>query len=74
MGDENGDMHDQVGHLRNAACQRIDAPGTVIPEPDTDATGAAQPVDEAARPRTLDDYNRPVQFYANRSAIHPPAI
>ena len=72
--DENGDLHDQEGHLRNAAGQRIDVQGTVIPEPDTDATGVPQPVDEAVRPRTLADYNRPYQFYANRSAIRPPAI
>ena len=71
---DNGDLHDQEGHLRNAARQRIDAQGAVIFEPNTDATGAAQPVDEAARPRTLADYNRPDQFYANRSAIRPPAI
>ena len=56
--DENGDLHDQDGHLRNASGQRIDAQGAAIPEPDTDATGAAQPVDEAARPITLADYNR----------------
>ncbi|KAF2612630.1 hypothetical protein F2Q70_00011356 [Brassica cretica] len=30
--------------------------------------------DEAARPRTLADYNRPDQFYTNRSAIRPPTI
>ena len=72
--DENGDLHDQEDHLRNAAGQRIDTQGAVIPEPDTDATRAAQPVDEAARPRTLADYNRPDQFSANRSAIRPPAI
>ncbi|KAG5385014.1 hypothetical protein IGI04_036484 [Brassica rapa subsp. trilocularis] len=47
--DDNGDLHDQEGHLRNAA-------------------------DEAARPRTLADYNHPNQFYVSRSAIHPPAI
>ena len=72
--ENNGDLHDQEGHLRNAAGQRIDAQGTVIHEPDIDATWAAQPVDEAARPRTLADYNRPDQFYNNRSAIRPPAI
>ena len=72
--DENGDQHDQEGHLRNAACQRKDAQGDVIPEPDTDATRATQPVDEAAHPRTSADYYRLNQFYANRSAIRPPAI
>ena len=72
--DDNGYMHDQEGHLRNAAGQRIDAHGAVIPEHNADATGAAQPVDEAARPRTLADYNSPDQFYANRTAIRPPAI
>jgi len=72
--DENGDLHDLEGHLRNAAGQRIDAQGTVIHEPDTDATRAAQPVDEAGRPITFADYNRTDQFYPNRSAIHPPTI
>ena len=47
---------------------------SVIPEPDIDATWTAQLVDEAARPRTLADYNCPDQFYANKSAIRPPAI
>ena len=60
--DENGDLRDQEGHLRNAAGQKLDAQGTVINEPDAAAT------------RTLADYNRPDQFYANRSAIRPPAI
>ena len=62
----------EIGHRRNAAGQRIDAQGAAIHE--TDAIGAAQPVDEATRPRTLDDYNRPDQFYTNRSAIRPPTI
>ncbi|KAF2610677.1 hypothetical protein F2Q70_00013349 [Brassica cretica] len=39
--DENGNMYDQDGHLRNATSQKLDAQGNVIP--DTDATGAAQP-------------------------------
>ncbi|KAF3587225.1 hypothetical protein F2Q69_00029623 [Brassica cretica] len=51
--DENGDLHDQEVHLRNAASQRIYAQGTVIPEPDTDATEAAQPVDGAVGPRNM---------------------
>ena len=29
--DERGDLHDQEGHLRNAACQRIDAQGGCNP-------------------------------------------
>ena len=72
--DDNGDLHDKEGRLRNAAGQRIDAQGAVISEPNTDATGAVQPVDEAARPRTLSDYNRPYQLYSNRSTIRPPNI
>ena len=46
--DENGNLYDQDGHLRNPTCQKPDAQGNVIP--DTDATGAAQPVEEAVRP------------------------
>ncbi|KAL0854260.1 hypothetical protein Bca101_059412 [Brassica carinata] len=38
----------------------------------TAPTGAVQPVGEAAQ--TLADYNRPDQFYINRSAIRPLAI
>ncbi|KAL0715854.1 hypothetical protein Bca4012_065176 [Brassica carinata] len=63
--DENGNLPDLEGHLHNEAGQRIDAQGTVIPEPETKATGAAKPVKEANRPRTMADYNRPDQLYAN---------
>ncbi|KAF2574211.1 hypothetical protein F2Q70_00003143 [Brassica cretica] len=59
--DENGDLNDQEGHLRNAAGQRLDDQRVVIPDQDVEAPAAAQVVDEAARPITLDDYNRPNQ-------------
>ena len=72
--DDRGNVHDQEGHLRNAAGQMIDAQRAAIPESDTDATGATLHVDEAARTRTLAEYNRPDQFYTNRSAIRPPTI
>ena len=72
--DEKGDLHDYEGHLLNAACQRIYAQGAEIPESYTDTTSITLPVDEAARPRTLADYNRPYQFYTNRSVICPPTI
>ena len=36
--DDRRNLHDQEGHLRNAACQKIDAQGAAIPEFDTDAT------------------------------------
>ncbi|KAF2546005.1 hypothetical protein F2Q70_00022385 [Brassica cretica] len=45
--DNNGDLQDHEGHLRNAARQRIDAQGSAIPETDADV-----------EPRTLADYNR----------------
>ena len=67
-------MHDQEGHLRNAAGQRIDAQGAAIPESDANATGTTLHVDEAARTKTLADYNRPDQFYTNISSICPPTI
>ncbi|KAF2599445.1 hypothetical protein F2Q68_00009906 [Brassica cretica] len=54
--EDNGNLYDQDGHLRNATGQKLDAQGNVIH--DTDATGAAQPVEEAARPRALADYNQ----------------
>ena len=72
--DDNGDLDDQDGHLRNAAGQRIVAQGAAIPESDANTTGTTLPVDEAARPKTLADYNRPDQFYTNRSAIRLPTI
>ena len=77
--DENGDLHDQEGHLRNAPGRRLDDQRAVISDLDADATAAdAQAVGDdnvqAARPRTLADYNRLDQYYANRSAIRPPAI
>nr|VDD10981.1 unnamed protein product [Brassica oleracea] len=65
--DNNGDLHDQEGHLRNTAGQRIDAQGAAIPEPDATTTGTTLPVDGAAQPRTLADYNRPDRYYTNRS-------
>ena len=69
---ENGNLYDQDGHLRNTTGQKIDAQGTVIPNADT--TGAAQPVDEDARSKPLADYNRPDEYYSNRSAIRLPEI
>uniref|UniRef100_A0A0D3D5B1 Uncharacterized protein n=1 Tax=Brassica oleracea var. oleracea TaxID=109376 RepID=A0A0D3D5B1_BRAOL len=62
-------VHDQEGHLRNAAGQRIDAQGAAIPEPDATTTSTTLHVDEAAQPKTLADYNRPDRYYTNRSAI-----
>ena len=72
--DERGDLNEHESHLRNAAGQRIIAQVAAIPESDTDATCTTLPVDEAARPRRLADYNRPYQFYTNRSAIRPLTI
>ena len=46
--DDNGDLHDQDGHLRNAVGQRIDAHGAAIPESDANATRTTLPVDETA--------------------------
>ena len=49
--------------------------GGWIHDPEAEAaTTAAQAVQEAARIRTLTDYNRPDGYYANRSSIRPPAI
>ncbi|KAF2574163.1 hypothetical protein F2Q70_00004271 [Brassica cretica] len=73
--DNNGDLHDQEGHLRNAVGQRIDAQGAAIPEPDATPTDTTLPVDEAAQPRTLaDDNNRPDRYHTNRLSILPPTI
>ena len=72
--DENGDLHNHDGHLRNAACQRLDDQRVVIPDQNAEAPAVSQAVDEDARPRMLADYNHPDKYYANRYAIHPPAI
>ena len=72
--DNNGDLHDQEGHLLNAADQRIDAQEAAILGPDAITTGTALPVDEAAQPMTLADYNRPDRYYIKRSAILPPTL
>ncbi|KAF2576296.1 hypothetical protein F2Q70_00004022 [Brassica cretica] len=52
------DLHRSIlhrdGHLRNATGQKLYAQRNLIP--DTDAIGAAQLVEEAARPRALADH------------------
>ncbi|KAF2619727.1 hypothetical protein F2Q68_00039786 [Brassica cretica] len=72
--DENGDLHDQEGHLRKAAGQRLDDQRAVISDHDADAAAAAQAINEAARTRMLADYNCPDQYYADIPAIHPQNI
>ena len=73
--DKRGDMHDQEIHLRIAAGQRINAQGVAIPEFDSNAKGTTLTVDEyVRRTKTLADYNRPDQLYANRSTSRPPTI
>ena len=67
------------GYLRNAEGYRLDDLGAVIHDHDAETTAAnAKSIGDdnihAARPRTLADYNRPDQYYTNRSAIRPPAI
>ena len=61
--DENGDMHDPEGHLRNAAGQRLDDQGAIISDPEAvvleAGNAAANSYDafaentQAARHRTL---------------------
>ena len=62
--------HDQEGHLRNAAGQRLDDHGAGIPDlyVDTIAVDAEVVGDDnvqVARLIMLADYNRPDQYYAN---------
>ena len=71
--DKTRSLHDQEVYLRNAAGKKIDDQGAVMPDPNADIADA-QAVDETARPRTLADYNKPYQYYENRSAIRPPAL
>ncbi|KAF2549706.1 hypothetical protein F2Q68_00035341 [Brassica cretica] len=49
--DDNGDLHDHEGHLRNGAGQRIDAKGAAILESDANATCTTLPVNEVRDPR-----------------------
>ena len=73
--DVNGDLHDQDGHLRNAACQRLDDLGAVIPDLEAsnlptanaenvaaNARAIAEENVQAARPRSLVDFNRLNQY------------
>ena len=71
---KNGDLHDQESHLQNAAGKRLDDQRAVIPDQNVDIASAAQVVDEAARPKTLAEYNHSDQYYANKSAIRPPNV
>ncbi|KAF3559571.1 hypothetical protein F2Q69_00012873 [Brassica cretica] len=72
--DNNGDMHDQDGHLRNAEGQRIDAQGAAIPGPHANATGTTLPVDEAAQPRTKRASHRPTTpLLLSLDSVQPPS-
>ena len=53
----------------NATYQKIDAKSTVTPE-----RFVATEDEEVLRQRTIAEWNRPSQFYANRFAIQSPAI
>ncbi|KAG5378381.1 hypothetical protein IGI04_026223 [Brassica rapa subsp. trilocularis] len=70
--DENGNLYDQAGHLRKAACQKIDAHGTVIH--DTDATGAAQPEGDFEIESSMSlggsQWCRPMSMNSHRSTNH----
>nr|VDD59813.1 unnamed protein product [Brassica oleracea] len=61
---ENGDLHDQGGHLRNAAVQRLDDQRAVIPDQDDDIA-----TDDAARPRTSAEAYREFQW-EDRYSLH----
>ena len=49
--DENGDLHDQEGHMRNAACQRLDYQRAVILDQDDDIAAVAQALDVLLDPK-----------------------
>ena len=88
--DETGVLRDSEGHVRNVQGQKLDADGNAILEVvehvDRQAAGHVgrhrhnvggsqhgyngNEVEE----RALAEFNRPSQFYANRSAIRPPAF
>lgn len=60
-------LQDQDGHLRNRACQKIDAHGNVVP-------GYVVVFEEVANAgavseKKLGKYNMTNHFYANRSEI-----
>ncbi|KAF3507649.1 hypothetical protein F2Q69_00006829 [Brassica cretica] len=55
--DEKKDLHDQEGHLRNAAGQRIDDQGAAIPESRTSIDGLqTKPIDSLSRASIDDTY------------------
>ncbi|MBW1279380.1 retrotransposon gag domain-containing protein, partial [Escherichia coli] len=69
---EDGFLQDQEGQRRNAQGQRLDENGVVIME--EPGRYAMQRQEPAGRGRTLGEYNRPDEFYANRAAIRPPTF
>ncbi|KAG5415191.1 hypothetical protein IGI04_002758 [Brassica rapa subsp. trilocularis] len=72
--DENGNLYDQDGHMRNATGQKLDAQGTVIP--DANATGAAQPLKEgdfeieSSMSLGGSQWCRPMSMNSHRSTDH----
>ncbi|CAH2065528.1 unnamed protein product [Thlaspi arvense] len=76
---EDGLLYDAEGNMRNEEGQRLADDGAVIEEQVVPpvAHNAQHTAGIAAgrfKQRTLRDYNRPDQFYANRAAIRPPAF
>ena len=85
--DETGVLRDSEGHARNAQGQKLDADGnTILEVADRVDRHHALHVDRhgenvgdpqrynAAEERTLAEFNRPSQFYANRSTLRPLAF
>ncbi|KAF3599809.1 hypothetical protein F2Q69_00035912 [Brassica cretica] len=64
--DNNGGLHDQEGHPRDAAGQRIDAQGAAIPEPD--ATTTRVPEHRSTTPTESTASSIPGRFYLMRSS------
>lgn len=59
--DANGELHVPEGHLHNAAGQKLDDQGAVIPE-----SVAAMENDKVLRRRTIAKWTRPDQFNVNK--------
>ena len=75
--DEAGILRDQQGHVCNEQGQRLDGEGNPIAPIVEAAMPAAQRNERPVVPdraRMLEDYNRPDEFYANRSAIRLPTF
>ena len=70
--DENGDLHDQDGHLYNAACQRLDDHRAIIPDPEADNQQAADVENAAANAQAVAEENVQVSIPRSLAEFNCP--